>query len=67
MPSRRAEEGFRYDDESDMSDGEVVMEFESERDYPIMREALEDLDEREEKKRSLIANNPFGPGGKELA
>ena len=43
------EEGFRYDDESDMSDGEVVMEFESERDYPIMREALEDLAEREEK------------------
>ena len=32
-----------------MSDGEVVMEFESERDYQIMREALEDLDEREEK------------------
>ena len=40
------EEGFRYDDESDE---EVVLEFESERDYQIMREALEDLDEREEK------------------
>ena len=32
-----------------MSDGEVVVEFESELDYQIFCEALEDLDEREEK------------------
>ena len=44
------EEGFRYDDESDMSDGEVVMEFESERDYQIMREALEGLDEEKDER-----------------
>ncbi len=37
-------------DESDESDEEVVLEFESERDYQIMREALDSLDEEKDER-----------------